>query len=150
MSVWVKYFQAAKHIIGCDINRECGKLRFDDPRISVVIGDVKRPDTQQKIFAHANSFDIIIDDGSHTSGDIVQAFQCLYDKLAPGGIYVVEDLHCSYWNKWQGGLWRVNSAMEFFKDLTDVLNFQSWGVNFPKGKKVSRTKGKAVSRCNPW
>lgn len=149
LEVWAKYFQAASKIIGCDIDSKCGQLRFEDPRVSIVIGDIKRAEIQQKIYSQAECFDIVIDDGSHTSRDIVETFQALYAKLTPGGIYVVEDLHCSYWNKWQGGLWRANTAMEFFKDLTDMLNFQSWGVNFPKGKKISRTRVKRHSRFDP-
>jgi hypothetical protein len=51
---WASYFRSAQKIVGCDINPGCSKLRFQDPRISVVIVDIKLSDTQQKIFAHTD------------------------------------------------------------------------------------------------
>ncbi len=49
-----------------------------------------------------NSFDIIIDDGSHNSDHQLISFLNLFiNKLNSGGMYVVEDLHCCldpfYW-----------------------------------------------------
>ncbi len=82
---------------------------------------------REQILRHSEVYDIIIDDGSHLNADIIKTFQFFYSRLAPGGIYVIEDLHCSYWGEWHGGLWRADSAMEFFKSLTDVLNLESWG-----------------------
>jgi hypothetical protein len=37
-------------------------------------------------------FDIIIDDGSHLSPDIMKTFEVLWPKLNSGGIYEIEDL----------------------------------------------------------
>lgn len=49
-----------------------------------------------------NIFDIIIDDGSHNSEDQQVSFKHLFlNNLSPGGLYVIEDLHCCkypfYW-----------------------------------------------------
>lgn len=49
-------------------------------------------------------FDVIIDDGSHNSHDQQVSFIRLFQSnLKPGGIYVIEDLHCCkepfYWGK---------------------------------------------------
>lgn len=41
-------------------------------------------------------FDIIIDDGSHKSDDIMLTFKYLNNYVKPNGIYVIEDLHCCY------------------------------------------------------
>lgn len=42
-------------------------------------------------------FDLIIDDGSHMCKDQQIAFQYLYhNKLHPGGIYIMEDVHTSF------------------------------------------------------
>jgi SAM-dependent methyltransferase len=138
LQIWARYFAAAKAIVGCDINPLCCELKFEDPRIRLVVGDVNATSARQAIEKHAAQFDIIIDDGSHTSSDIISSFKYFYPLLKPGGLYVVEDLHCSYWRKWGGGLWKPGSAMEFFKDLADVLNQQSWGVELPAGRNVSR------------
>jgi hypothetical protein len=85
-------------------------------------------------------YDIIIDDGSHLSTDIVKTFKFFYLRLAPGGIYVTEDLHNSYWAKWHGGLWRGDSAMEFLKSLTDIINIESWGVKWYSQKWIGKLK----------
>ena len=42
--------------------------------------------------------DIIIDDGSHISPHARVTFRELWSKLAPGGIYVIEDLQTNFWD----------------------------------------------------
>lgn len=150
LKVWSKYFSQANCIVGCDINPDCAKLIYDDARVHLVLGDINSISTRQNILKHAHLYDIIIDDGSHKSPDIIKTFKYFYSRLAPGGIYVVEDLHCSYWSKWHGGLWRADSAMEFFKNLTDVLNLESWGVKLPPNQFVSRTRSKSHTRFKPF
>ena len=140
LQIWAKYFSNANRIIGCDVNLDCAKLIYDDSRVELVLGDVNVASVREQISANSVVFDIIIDDGSHKSADIVKTFQYFYSRLAPGGIYVIEDLHCSYWSKWQGGLWRSDSAMEFFKSLTDVINLESWGVTDLFQKIVGKSK----------
>jgi len=46
--------------------------------------------------------------------------------LKPGGIYVVEDLHCAYWASHGGGIVNAVSSMNFFKMLCDMLNVDHW------------------------
>jgi SAM-dependent methyltransferase len=149
LQIWNKYFNNAKNIIGCDINTQCGQLVFDNDRVKLVLGDITESVTRQTIATYADKYDIVIDDGSHKSADIIKAFKCLYPLLAPGGLYVIEDLHCSYWAKWGGGLWRSDSAMEFFKNLIDVLNLESWGTKTPCNKIISRYKSKLSNKFNP-
>ncbi len=127
LNIWSRYFSKARSIIGCDINPQCCKLRYSDPRISVVVGDINRSATVSDIKCISPYFDIIVDDGSHYSSDIIESFQCLYLALKPGGVYIVEDLHCSYWKAFEGGLAYERSAVEFFKKLIDIINYQSWG-----------------------
>ena len=141
LAVWAKYFESAGTIVGCDKNPKCASLAFEDSRIKVVIGDVNRVATRQAIKAFAPSFDIIIDDGSHNSKDVIATFKHFYPLLNPGGVYLVEDLHCSYWSRFRGGLWRDDSAIEFFKTLIDVVNFQSWGVALEPNRRIARVEG---------
>lgn len=128
LQLWGKYFSQAEAIIGCDINPACAKLDQADGRIRVITGDINHPRTLDQIRASASSFDIIIDDGSHTSPDIIHTFCLLFPLLKQNGIFIAEDLHCCYWSKWQGGLYQPRSAMAFFKALADVLNFEHWGL----------------------
>ena len=147
LQIWAKYFANAKKIVGCDVNPKCEQLEFGDARVELVLGDVKAPAVREQVLAHSNVMDIIIDDGSHKNADIIKTFQYFYSRLAPGGIYVIEDLHCSYWAKWHGGLLRADSAMEFFKGLTDVLNLESWGVKWLPQKWMGQWK--SPSRFRP-
>ena len=47
--------------------------------------------------AEEGPFDIIIDDGSHLSQHQLYSFYHLFRALKDGGIYVIEDVHTSFW-----------------------------------------------------
>lgn len=126
LEIWTDYFKNAKQIVGCDINEGCRKLEFEDPRVSVIIGDVNTDSVKAALIALANNFDIIIDDGSHSSSDIIRSFAHYFKLLKPQGLYVIEDLHASYWDEFEGGLYDPYSAISFFKRLIDVTNFEHW------------------------
>lgn len=128
LEIWGKYFENAVSLIGCDINVACAQLRYEDPRIQVVVGDANLDETERAIAVHADRFDIVIDDGSHRSSDIIRSFVRYFPRLEQGGIFVVEDLHCSYWQKFEGGLLDPWSSMSYLKRLADVINHEHWGV----------------------
>lgn len=128
LEVWSKYFPNAQRLIGCDINPDCAKLTYDDPRISVIVGDANAPAITAKVFEKSNKFDIVIDDGSHTSSDIVRSFGLYFPHIVDGGMFVAEDLHCSYWQGFQGGLFHPYSSIAFFKKLADIISHEHWGV----------------------
>ena len=128
LEVWAKYFPRATVIVGCDIDSDCGKLRYDDDRIKLVIGDACSAITEREIVAHSAEFDIIIDDGSHKSSDIIKGFARYFGHLTNSGVYLVEDLHCSYRQAFEGGLYDPHSSMSFFKRLVDITNSEHWGL----------------------
>ncbi len=81
------------------------------------------------------------------SRDIIMAFCNYFRFINPGGLYIVEDLHCSYWPRYGGGIVCASSAMNFFKLICDMVNHDYWkneiaaesllttffsGSNFPK------------------
>ena len=84
----------------------------------------------KKISSLKNQFDILIDDGSHISSDIILSFIKYFSIVKPGGIYIIEDLHCSYdsfsTKKYGGGILNKNSAINFFKKIIDVINSEFW------------------------
>ena len=128
LEIWSKYFPKGEKFIGCDINPECSRLRYDESRVEVVIGDANSDNVQTEILKHSPEFDIVIDDGSHVSGDIVKSFARYFPNITDGGVFVAEDLHCSYWKDFEGGLFYPFSAITFFKHLADVINHEHWGV----------------------
>lgn len=129
LELWAQYFPQAKVLIGSDIDERCGDLTFDDPRISVVVGDVTTEEVQRRVRAISDGFDVIIDDGSHRSDDIIETFVAMYPLLDEGGVYVIEDLHCSYFSSFGGGLFAQRSAMGFLRRLVDVVNENHWGLD---------------------
>lgn len=129
LEIWSKYFPNAELIVGCDINEACSALRYDDPRIRIITGDANDPGVLAKVVSLGAPFDIIIDDGSHRSSDIVKSFSLYFSNLKSGGIYVAEDLHCSYWDDYQGGVDDATSSVNFFKRLVDYVNAEHWGIS---------------------
>lgn len=129
LEIWAKYFPRAEKIVGCDIDEACGKLHYEDGRIAIVVEDANSDEGERQILQLAESFDVIIDDGSHRSDDVIRSFFRYFPVLKEDGIYLVEDLHTSYWQDYKGGLNDPLSSMAFFKRLADIINFEHWRVN---------------------
>lgn len=106
-------------LLGIDINPHCRTLDLG-PGIEVVTGDAGGEDLPALVKDRV--FDLIIDDGSHRSADVIAAFRMLFEHLSEGGVYVVEDTHASYWRGYGGGLQAEGSSIAFFKTLIDVLH----------------------------
>ena len=140
LEIWSQYFPNAQKFVGCDINPDCAKLTYVDPRISVIVGDATTPETQAQVLAQSASFDLIIEDGSHTSSDIVKAFARYFPALKTGGLFVAEDLHCSYWQDYEGGIFHPYSSITFFKHLADMVNHEHWGVEKSRSELIAGFK----------
>lgn len=86
-------------------------------------GSQTDPKILDKIVKENGPIDIVLDDGSHQSEHVIAAFEHLYRNMTPHGVYMVEDILCSYLAKYEGGLHKPGTAMEYFKALPDNLNF---------------------------
>nr|WP_315592650.1 glycosyltransferase [uncultured Cupriavidus sp.] len=128
LEIWSKFFPQAQRLVGCDINPDCARLTYDDARIQVIVGDANAPQIAAQVMSCSPAFDVIIDDGSHKSSDIIKSFLLYFPQIENGGIFVAEDLHCSYWDAFEGGLYDPYSSIAFFKRLADVINHEHWGV----------------------
>lgn len=129
LEIWQKYFPNAEIIVGCDVNLACGNLVFDSRKIKISVGDANTDETERDIISISEKYDIIIDDGSHLSSDIIRSFARYFPHLSEGGMYIAEDLHCSYWQEFEGGLYDPLSSISFFKRLLDVVNHEHWGLD---------------------
>ena len=109
LETWSRYFWKAEKIVGIDVDPKCADLKFDDSRIQVVIGDAKTVELE-------DTFDIIIDDGSHQAADIIANWQRWWPKLNDGGVYVVEDFH----TMWMPGY--GSNAIQFFAGFIAAVN----------------------------
>ncbi len=120
LQILSQYLQNAR-IYGVDIDPNVVNLRLEE-NITVFNFDITDKQAITKNFKNS-AFDIIIDDGSHICYDIITTFQLLFSMLKPGGVYLIEDLHTSYWNSHGGSYLGKDSAIEFFKKFADLLHF---------------------------
>ena len=120
LQVWSKYLPEGSTIVGIDINPACIQLQME-PNVSIRIGDATDPVALEHMLEDAK-FDVIIDDGSHHSHHVIATFEDCFKRLGTAGIYIIEDLHCSYVRSRGGGFHHPGTAVEWLKALIDALN----------------------------
>jgi hypothetical protein len=96
----------------------------EEKRIDIEIGSQIDDEFLNNICEKYGWFDIIVDDGSHINNHVTHTFEKLFPRIKPGGVYVVEDVCTSYWEQYDGGYLKQDSSMEYFKRLTDDVNFR--------------------------
>ncbi|HXC38698.1 MAG TPA: class I SAM-dependent methyltransferase [Burkholderiales bacterium] len=138
LELWARYFESARLILGCDVDQRCAALQYDDDRIDVVAADVNSSFAYDDIRSLSERFDIIIDDGSHRSRDIIKALLRYFPLLEPGGLFVIEDLHAVYGGSHEGGPPGAYSAMDFLKLLADLVNADFWRNDLPVANLLER------------
>lgn len=88
LKMWSRYFPAGE-IVGVDIRPECAAMCAGYRNVRIVTADAVAE-------AQPGPWDYIIDDGSHLSGHIARTLRLWWPHLKPGGLYIVEDLHCTH------------------------------------------------------
>ena len=121
LRTWRDYFYRSE-IIGIDILPECKK--YEGNRISVEIGSQIDEDFLSEVSKKHGQFNMILDDGSHMTSHQIFSFEHLFNSIKSGGVYVIEDSCTSYWDDYEGGYLKEGSTMEYFKKLTDDVNFR--------------------------
>ncbi|MFH1442353.1 MAG: class I SAM-dependent methyltransferase [Candidatus Omnitrophota bacterium] len=125
LRMWKHYFPNS-NIYAIDIHE---KSRLQEKRIKIFKGSQEDEKFLNDVFNKTGFLDIIIDDGSHINEHIISSFKILFPLLKNGGIYVVEDTQTSYWPDYGGDSKNLNNpltAMNFFKGLTDCLNYEEF------------------------
>lgn len=120
LEMWREYFGPDATIFGIDINPECAK-RVNAPN-QVRIGSQADPEFLRSVLDEIGTPDVILDDGSHVSEHQRTSFDVLFPKLREGGLYIIEDMHTSYFRGFQGGYRRKGTAVEFVKNMIDDLH----------------------------
>lgn len=113
LRMWREYFTKAR-IVGIDIY----KKDFTIPGVEMYF-DGEAP---------AGNWDVIIDDGSHVNEDVINTFVKMWPSLNAGGLYVVEDVHTSYYEENYGGCWdpeAIHTTMAYFLRLCHQLNHET-------------------------
>lgn len=94
LRMWANYLPKS-NIFGIDIRDDCKTICSDVDNVSISILDVTKK-SAASFLGDKGAFDLIIDDASHISEDILSAFQNTYQHLRSGGYYIVEDMKCTY------------------------------------------------------
>ncbi len=127
VKLWEAYFPNAElHFM--DVSPDA--IQYYTPKAKYHFFD--QANTQHlNVFTHTvgGNFDIIIDDGGHRMDQQIISFKMLFPQLKSGGMYIIEDLHTSYW-KGYGGNGSTSkpqagngTAVEFLKNLIEDLNY---------------------------
>jgi predicted O-methyltransferase YrrM len=120
LQMWKKYFGRKARIIGVDINPECAKLT--ERQIEVVIGNQEDRDFLRDLRERIGPIDVVIEDGGHKMTQQINTFEEIWPGVRDGGVFLVEDLHTSYWQSYGGGYKRAGTFVEYAKDLVDQVN----------------------------
>lgn len=119
LQMWKNYFGRKARIIGVDINPECEQLA--EEQVEIYIGSQEDPEFLRDLMKKIGKVDIVIDDGGHTMKQQITTFDEVYRYVKEDGVYLVEDLHTSYWSEFGGGLRKQGTFVEKAKDLIDQL-----------------------------
>lgn len=118
VKVWQDAFPKAK-VYGID-EKDRVKDYFRDDRIQIFEGNEKDTKFVKKIAEKYGPFNIIIDDCDHMPNSQRIAFNTLWPYVCSnknrGGIYVIEDFHHNYQDKWKD-----NNIRPMLKDLIDDI-----------------------------
>jgi hypothetical protein len=94
----LKEFFPNSSITGLDINSSCKQHESKDDDIEIFIGSQSDINLLQQIHDQRGPFDIIIDDAGHHIEHQQISFSKLFPLMNNDSIYVIEDLHTSYWH----------------------------------------------------
>jgi hypothetical protein len=111
LKVWRDYFPNAQ-IIGGDIDKD---ILFEEERIKTFYIDQTNLTSVQDFWnkVDLDNFDLILDDGLHTTDAGIKLFTQSYEKLSPLGFYIIEDV-----------------GMHMFPDYIDYFKNKSFKVEY--------------------
>jgi hypothetical protein len=122
LQMWRSFFHPDTVIVGIDITPGCKQHEFPSQNVHVRIGSQADTTFLQSVVDEFGPFDIVLDDGSHVSSHANISFDFLYPHVALNGMYMIEDMHCSYWSSHGGGVDHPGSTINKCKALIDRLN----------------------------
>ena len=120
LDLWRKFLGPGAVIFGIDIDAGCAQ--FDGIAGKVRIGSQDDPVFLRKIVQEMGGLDIVLDDGSHVASHQRASFEVLFPLLSDSELYIIEDLHTSYWPWLGGGLRRKGTGIEFLKSKIDDMH----------------------------
>lgn len=127
MRTWREYLHPESIVVGVDINQPADPVDGVHFRhVNATSGEIER------VADEFGPFDVIVDDGSHLSPDVIATFKRLWPWVEEGGLYIIEDLHVAYHPDWHGwdptnptrGRVHGPTSMEYLKRIADDVHFE--------------------------
>jgi hypothetical protein len=128
LQMWRHYFGPQAQLVGVDINPNC--RQFEEPGVRIFIGDQQDRRFLRELARTLPPIDILIDDGGHTMEQQIRTFEELFPCVSANGVYLIEDLHTSYWKRWGGAYRGRRTFIEYSKNFIDMIN--AWHSKEPR------------------
>lgn len=147
--LFAQYFKQSR-LLGLDVNLP-PKMFFDSLVLSGVQDRValeQGSQDNQTFLKHAmdkhfgqSPVDIVIDDASHYYKQTRATFEYVfYERLKPGGCYIIEDWGCGYWPKWPDGNPNGKHGLpRLVKELVDLVALRDRSKLF-SGRRAMRVQ----------
>lgn len=119
LELWRQFLGPRVRIVGIDVDPKCEAYRAEG--VEIFIGDQADPHFLRRVLDSIPPPDLVIDDGGHKASQQIASFEAIYPCMPETGIYIVEDVHTSYWANWKDradGL----TFIEYSKRMCDSIN----------------------------
>ena len=93
LRLWEAYFPTA---LIYDVDIEDASAHDTDRITTGVADQASRKELGALVESHGANFDIILDDGGHTMKQQQVSFGFLFQHVAQGGMYIIENIHTSF------------------------------------------------------
>lgn len=127
LKMWQDYLHPGSFLVSADFNSML--LKIAESGTSYVRMCHGQSDSfLRQVAAEFGPFDVILDQGIHTSSHMVEFFRRLFaSALREGGIYIVEDVYCDYLKPYRDS--RI-SFIDFVKALIDAMHAHYQVANY--------------------
>jgi len=102
LAMWLDYFPPGWAVTTLEYNAACvaafpalnpfGWSNETWARVALVTGSQAEPADLRRAHDAGGPFDAVVDDGGHSYAMQIASFRTLFPLLAPGGVYIVEDI----------------------------------------------------------
>jgi hypothetical protein len=91
LDMWHHYFGTGCRVYGVDLQEACKS--YENATTQIFIGDQSDRSLWETVKARVPVVDVLIDDGGHRPEQQIATFEAMLSHLAPGGVYICEDIH---------------------------------------------------------
>lgn len=129
LEMWKDYFGNKSKVIGIDIDPSAQNLFTNNERdITVEIGDQSDLVFLSYLIHKYGVPDVVIDDESHRRRDIWSSATFFLPRMRPGSLYIVEDLHGTFWDPSEAPATGDNTFTDFLQLVNSINSPGSRGA----------------------